>query len=227
MSGINNKVIYFGNDRKVIRRKEFLKQLSHELVLPQLLRRSELTLGMPLNLQNKLKIYQTPGNDEHEEPETTGMKRKRCEDCAGPGNKRKLTKYNCKKFHFATFYSFSINQFTYIVFFPYKPCVIILIHCAISCEFLYCARRRVNALRRSSSNNIDMQWNRLKKTINKVCQQNLDTTMNIKKKRWMATEILELMEKRRLAKNEQTTYRLLQNSIKGKLKLAKEKWINE
>ncbi|KAL3283345.1 hypothetical protein HHI36_006493 [Cryptolaemus montrouzieri] len=95
MSGINAKVIYFGNDRKVIR-KEFLKQLSHELVLPQL-SRSELTLGMPLNLQNKLKIYQTPGNDEHEEPETTGMKRKRCENCAGPGNKRKLTKYNCKK----------------------------------------------------------------------------------------------------------------------------------
>ncbi|KAL3274196.1 hypothetical protein HHI36_015612 [Cryptolaemus montrouzieri] len=93
MSGINAKVIYFGNDRKVMRRKEFLKQLSHELVLPQLSRRSELTLGMPLNLQNKLKIYQTPGNDGHEEPETTGMKRKRCEDCAGPRNNCK----NCTK----------------------------------------------------------------------------------------------------------------------------------
>ncbi|KAL3274369.1 hypothetical protein HHI36_015767 [Cryptolaemus montrouzieri] len=45
---------------------------------------------MPLNLLNKLKIYQTPGNDEHEEPETTGMKRERCEDCAGPGNKHKM-----------------------------------------------------------------------------------------------------------------------------------------
>ncbi|KAL3284251.1 hypothetical protein HHI36_018413 [Cryptolaemus montrouzieri] len=72
-----------------------------------------------------------------------------------------------------------------------------------------------------------MQWNRLKKTINKVCLQNLNTTMNVRKKRWMITEILELKEKRRLAKNEPTTYRQLQNSIKGRIKLAKEKWTKE
>ncbi|KAL3274010.1 hypothetical protein HHI36_015428 [Cryptolaemus montrouzieri] len=72
-----------------------------------------------------------------------------------------------------------------------------------------------------------MQMNRLEKTINKVCLPNLITTMNIKKKRWMTTEILELMGKKRLAKNEPTTYRQLPNSIKGKMKLAKEKWIKE
>ncbi|KAL3267391.1 hypothetical protein HHI36_011520, partial [Cryptolaemus montrouzieri] len=86
---------------------------------------------------------------------------------------------------------------------------------------------KLNALTRSSSNNVDMQWNRLKKTINEVCLKNLNTTMNIKKNRWMTMEILELMEKRRLAKNEPTTYRQLQNSIKGKIKLAKAKWIKE
>ncbi|KAL3270268.1 hypothetical protein HHI36_009321, partial [Cryptolaemus montrouzieri] len=75
---------------------------------------------------------------------------------------------------------------------------------------------KLNALTRSSSNNVDMQWNRLKKTINKVCLQNLNTIMNITKKRWMTTEILELMVKRRMAKNEPTTYIQLQNSIKGK-----------
>ncbi|KAL3265652.1 hypothetical protein HHI36_009857 [Cryptolaemus montrouzieri] len=72
-----------------------------------------------------------------------------------------------------------------------------------------------------------MQWSRLKKTINKICLQNLNTTMNIKEKRWMKTETLELMEKRRLAKNEPTTYRQLQNSTKRKINLAKEKWIKE
>ncbi|KAL3271916.1 hypothetical protein HHI36_022386 [Cryptolaemus montrouzieri] len=71
-----------------------------------------------------------------------------------------------------------------------------------------------------------MQWNRLERTINKICLQNLNATMNIKKG-CMKTEILELMEKRRLAKNEPTTYRQLQNSIKGKIKLGKEEWIEE
>ncbi|KAL3267940.1 hypothetical protein HHI36_007077 [Cryptolaemus montrouzieri] len=47
------------------------------------------------------------------------------------------------------------------------------------------------------------------------------------KKRWMTTEIYELMEKRRLAKNEPTTYKQLQNLIKRKIKLTKEKWIKE
>lgn len=98
MCGINSQVIYFGNDQKVIRRKLFLKQLSHELVLPQLKRRSQLTIGMPLDLQHKLHRYRV-----HEEAEsntenqvaTQGIKRKRCEDCTGPINKRKLTKYLC------------------------------------------------------------------------------------------------------------------------------------
>ncbi|KAL3267203.1 hypothetical protein HHI36_011339 [Cryptolaemus montrouzieri] len=86
---------------------------------------------------------------------------------------------------------------------------------------------KLYALTRSSSHNVDMIWNQLKKTINKVCLQNLNTTMNIKKERRMTTDILELMEKRRFAKNEPTTYRQLQNSMKGKIKLAKEKWIKE
>lgn len=97
MCGINSQVIFFGNDQKLIRRKVFLKQLSNELVLPQLKRRSQLSIGMPLDLQHKLHRYGAHDeidNSERQEA-TQGMKRKRCEDCTGPTNKRKLTKYSC------------------------------------------------------------------------------------------------------------------------------------
>ncbi|KAL3283726.1 hypothetical protein HHI36_024181 [Cryptolaemus montrouzieri] len=61
----------------------------------------------------------------------------------------------------------------------------------------------LNALTRTSSYNVDMQWSRLIKTINKICLQNLNTTMDFKEKRWMKTETLELIEKRSLAKMNQ------------------------
>lgn len=97
MCGINAQVIFLGNNQKQIRRRLFLKQLSEELVLPQLKRRSQLIIGMPLDLQHKLhryRVHEELGNPEEQEA-TSGTKRKRCEDCTGPTNKRKLSKYSC------------------------------------------------------------------------------------------------------------------------------------
>ncbi|CAH2296782.1 Hypothetical predicted protein, partial [Pelobates cultripes] len=55
VAGINLQIIYLGNDLKPIKRRLFLKQLSHELTLDELQRRSEKTIGIPLHIQTKLK----------------------------------------------------------------------------------------------------------------------------------------------------------------------------
>lgn len=94
ISGINAQVIYFGNDQNVIRRKTFLKALSHALVLPHMARRSLETSGIHTGLQQRLKeITQVDQEQQKEENEKVG-KRKRCHTCIG---QRRLTKYNCKK----------------------------------------------------------------------------------------------------------------------------------
>ncbi|XP_056647447.1 uncharacterized protein LOC130452154 [Diorhabda sublineata] len=79
MSVINARLIHIGNDQAVTRRKVFLKKLVDELVLPQLYRRSQNTVGMPLDLQRKLQPYrQDERNLANEEgQEATGAKRKR------------------------------------------------------------------------------------------------------------------------------------------------------
>lgn len=55
-------------------------------------------MGMPLDLQDKLQQYRVH-NEKENNPEITqstqGIKRKICEDCSRPGNKKKLTKYQC------------------------------------------------------------------------------------------------------------------------------------
>lgn len=94
ISGINAQVIYFGNDKKVIRRKTFLKKLSHELVLPHMARRSLETSGIHTGLQQRLK-GNTPVDKEQQKEESENVrKRKRCHSCTG---QKRLTKYNCKK----------------------------------------------------------------------------------------------------------------------------------
>lgn len=93
MSGINAQVIYFGNDHDVVRRKVFLKTLSHELVLPQIIRRSTNTSGIHKNLQDCLKRFRPEDNEENQDDNNDiERKRKRCQTCT---TKRRLTKYNC------------------------------------------------------------------------------------------------------------------------------------
>ncbi|XP_022913140.2 piggyBac transposable element-derived protein 4-like [Onthophagus taurus] len=94
ISGINAQVIYFGNDQNVIRRKAFLKALSHALVLPHMARRSLETSGIHTGMQQRLKEI-TPVDQEQQKEENENVgKRKRCHTCIG---QRRLTKYNCKK----------------------------------------------------------------------------------------------------------------------------------
>lgn len=93
MSGINAQVIYFGNDEDVVRRKVFLKKLSHELVLPQISRRSASTSGIHRSLQDNLKRFRPQEEEENQDDNVVGSKRKRCQTCT---MKRRLTKYNCE-----------------------------------------------------------------------------------------------------------------------------------
>lgn len=92
MSGINAQVIYFGNGEDVVRRKVFLKKLSHELVLPQITRRSTSTSGIHRSLQDSLKRFRPEKEEEIQDDGASGSKRKRCQTCT---TKRRLTKYNC------------------------------------------------------------------------------------------------------------------------------------
>ncbi|KAL3268228.1 hypothetical protein HHI36_007352 [Cryptolaemus montrouzieri] len=57
VKGINAHVFYLGNQLEPKSRRLFLKQLSHELVLPHLQRRSSSTAGIPYNLQLQLKRF--------------------------------------------------------------------------------------------------------------------------------------------------------------------------
>ncbi|GFR88638.1 RNA-directed DNA polymerase from mobile element jockey-like [Elysia marginata] len=47
------------------------------------------------------------------------------------------------------------------------------------------------------------------------------------KRKWMTEEILELMEKRRLAKPNKVRHKEINKEIKRKCDQAKEKWLNE
>lgn len=68
ISGINIQVIYLGNNLKPLRRRLFLKQLSHELVIGEISRRSIKTIGMPIVLQQRLKRFRPSTVEEEHEP---------------------------------------------------------------------------------------------------------------------------------------------------------------
>ncbi|CAH2276613.1 Hypothetical predicted protein, partial [Pelobates cultripes] len=77
VAGINLQIIYLGNDLKPIKRRLFLKQLSHKLTLDELQRRSEKTIGIPLHIQSKLKLFRNCENVEEDKEETLETPSKR------------------------------------------------------------------------------------------------------------------------------------------------------
>ncbi|XP_050510423.1 piggyBac transposable element-derived protein 4-like isoform X2 [Diabrotica virgifera virgifera] len=102
IGGINSHVIHIGNRSEFLKRRVFLKQLSHELVLGQLARRSTNTIGLSLHFQRKLKRFCSPDvapNEQNNEESQIPSKRRRCETCISETGLRRLSKYECKKCH--------------------------------------------------------------------------------------------------------------------------------
>lgn len=98
VAGINSLITYLGNDLPPMRRRNFLKQLSHELTFPELQRKSMKKIGMPFSLQARLKRFCPPSAQTDEVEDAEGpqpSKRRRCEPCAAETGTRRLTKYNC------------------------------------------------------------------------------------------------------------------------------------
>ena len=58
-------------------------------------------------------------------------------------------------------------------------------------------------------------------------EENIPKQNKKQHKRWITTEILELMEQRRMAKQNGKKYQILNKEIKKKCNEAKEKWLNE
>lgn len=97
VAGINSQVIYLSNDLEPLRRRLFLKKLAHELTIEELRRRSMKTVGMPTGLQNRLKRFRPPPDEEETITSPLPPKRKRCLPCTSETGLRRLTNHICKK----------------------------------------------------------------------------------------------------------------------------------
>ena len=70
------------------------------------------------------------------------------------------------------------------------------------------------------------KWQRMKESILESAKEHIPTTKRKEDKKWMNSEILNLMEERRKAKGDETKYKELDKCIKKKCNEAKENWIN-
>ena len=71
---------------------------------------------------------------------------------------------------------------------------------------------------------IKQEWNEIKISLNKICVDNLKSN-KIKKKSWMTDEIIDLMEHRRVSKNDKNMYKQLQTKIRQKIRQAKTEYL--
>lgn len=111
VGSINCQVIHMGNGLEALKRRIFIKQLANELMLGLLVQRSLKSIGMPLNLQQRLSRYapthEQQNENDDDEPQIP-PKRRRCEMCTLETHKRRLSKHECKKCHQATCLSHAV-----------------------------------------------------------------------------------------------------------------------
>lgn len=82
VAGINSEIIYLGNKNTIKGRRFYLKALANELCLEQLQRRSTKIVGIPIDLQQRLRKFCPPSKQEEEEVPTCHIgQRKRCFKC--------------------------------------------------------------------------------------------------------------------------------------------------
>ncbi|XP_055373661.1 craniofacial development protein 2-like [Condylostylus longicornis] len=81
----------------------------------------------------------------------------------------------------------------------------------------------------TSFNNVEIDevWDRLKSTMKNVASTKLGPTNSRAKQKWMTSEILNLMDQRRMHKNrDYSQYKRLQTVIRSKIRSAKSQWLN-
>ncbi|XP_055380706.1 uncharacterized protein LOC129611541 [Condylostylus longicornis] len=81
----------------------------------------------------------------------------------------------------------------------------------------------------TSFNNVEIDevWDRLKSTMKNVASTKLGHTNSRAKQKWMTSEILNLMDQRRMHKNKDySQYKRLQTVIRSKIRSAKSQWLN-
>ena len=93
VAGINSQVISIGNQLEPLKRRIFLKSLSHQLVIGHLTRRSLDRSGMPIHLQIRLKRF-LPQEPPEKSP-TPPPKRRKCGSCVLETGHRRMTNYEC------------------------------------------------------------------------------------------------------------------------------------
>ena len=98
IAGINSQVIYIGNNLEKKRRRLFLKELSHELVLEHLQRRSMNIVGIPFSLRIRMQRFR-PRIDQEKSQSPTTSKRRGCVTCTLETGVRRLSQYECRKCH--------------------------------------------------------------------------------------------------------------------------------
>ena len=74
---------------------------------------------------------------------------------------------------------------------------------------------------------VEQRWVKLKDALTQSATETVPTMKTTGKRKWMTEEILELMEKRRLAKPNKVRHKEINKEIKRKCDQAKEKWLNE
>nr|XP_047122928.1 piggyBac transposable element-derived protein 4-like [Hydra vulgaris] len=90
VAGINSQVIYIGNNLEKKRRRLFLKELSHELVLEHLQRRSMNTVGIPNSLHIRMQRFR-PRIEQEKSQSPPTSKRRRCVTCTLETGVRRLS----------------------------------------------------------------------------------------------------------------------------------------
>ncbi|GFO31859.1 Zinc finger protein 665 [Plakobranchus ocellatus] len=74
---------------------------------------------------------------------------------------------------------------------------------------------------------VDQQWEDFKAAVTEAAEKEIPKVTRKAKQRWMTEDILKIMDKRRLAKDNKEEYETLQKVIRKKCDEAKENWIND
>lgn len=86
---------------------------------------------------------------------------------------------------------------------------------------------QINELNTSEQTDVETTWKCVKDTIIHIQDTEIGFKQDEKKKEWMTTEILNLMEERRKYKNAPLQYKELNKIIRRKCRNAKEEWMSE
>ncbi|GFO12223.1 MORC family CW-type Zinc finger protein 3 [Plakobranchus ocellatus] len=91
----------------------------------------------------------------------------------------------------------------------------------------YCIAVQNNFETLGEAEEVDQQWEDFKAAVTEAAEKEIPKGTRKAKQRWMTEDILKIMDKRRLAKDNKEEYETLQKVIRKKCDEAKENWIND